>query len=83
MFLLIFNLFEGKCTKLKNTFLKLLHNLTYPSQTHHFHKIMLLLSESSTQNGDKQHCSKTMENVLYRQYASGNYPHLERKNNLH
>ena len=41
MFLLIFDLFKGKCTKLKNTFHKLLHNLTYPSQTHHFHKIML------------------------------------------
>ena len=25
----------------KNTFLKLLYNLTYPSQTRHFHKIML------------------------------------------
>ena len=41
MFLLIFDLFKGKCTKLKNTFCKLLHNLTYPSQTRHFHKIML------------------------------------------
>ena len=41
MFLLIFDLFKGKCTKLKITFLKLLHNLTYPSQTCHFHKIML------------------------------------------
>ena len=67
MFLLIFDLFKGKHTKLKNTFLKLLHNLTYPSQTCHFHKIMLPLSESRTQNGDKQHCSKTMENILYRQ----------------
>ena len=41
MFLLIFDLFKGKCTKLKNTFHKLLHNLTYPSQTCHFYKIML------------------------------------------
>ena len=37
----MFDLLKAKCTKLKNIFLKLLHNLTYPSQTCHFHKIIL------------------------------------------